>query len=928
MANIFYKEKDFFNYKGLSICSPMTNRIFLTDHQLIISENSRLLSPSELPTFEHLNIFFLETLGVGGFGLIQKAYDKSVNEYVVIKKFKNVLKDNEESIVDIMLEDALLESIERIRTNDLNNNQYFLKYYGVFKDQNDETAVILKMENGCATLDNILESGKVYSCAELIYVQKKILKGLAILEKNGIAHRDIKPQNIVLVEDPSIEGKFFYKISDFGVGCQVLNNNFLIPSDSLQRMTEIYAAPEIVKLFDQSSRQAQYNPFIADVYSLGLISLKMINRTWGKTELKNGLLSMKEKFKDYDPILDLLKGMLEEDPQKRWDFKKILRFYRDNEAASQLVSKAKTDEANYWHKWQVEFKEKIKEKTPENLEILYEEHKTLYIANIERITRPNEAKFHLDRASEILEKIKERNEKNANEKTNESQKNWEVFERTIFCWKSFGYLFLQMGNLELSEQYLNKSLKGINDWKLKLEVKDTEKNRDDEKNKIIIGFEGDVLDSLGILYQNMGNLLKGEEFLLNSLAISQNLFGENHYDVVMTMNHLGSLYDNMRKISKAEEFYTHALKINKNLFGENHSNVAMSLNNLGILYDNHGNFIKAEEFYLKSLKIYQNCFGENNSDVAALLNHLGSLYDNMGNVEKSEEFLLKSLKIRRNLFGKNHSNVYVASSMNNLGILYDNMDNKPKAEEFYLKSLKIYQNVLGENHSYVATLLNNLGLLFKNMDDLQKAEEFYLKSLEIRQKLFGKNHSSVANSMSNIGLLYQNMGNLQKAEEFLLESLKIHQNISTENHSDVANSLMGLGCLYEEMGKYEKAEEFYLKSLKIYQNLFGEINYNVATALKYLGNLYKKMENISKTEEFYLLSLKMFQTLFGENNSDVAMLLNNLSFHYELIKNPTLAIQNAKKAYEIGLELLGELHPETIQYLEHYKSLSVPQITL
>ena len=59
--------------------------------------------------------------------------------------------------------------------------------------------------------------------------------------------------------------------------------------------------------------------------------------------MKKGLLSLKDKLDGYQPILELLKGMLEEDPKNRWDFKRSLQFYHD----AKIVSKIPNDEAHY-----------------------------------------------------------------------------------------------------------------------------------------------------------------------------------------------------------------------------------------------------------------------------------------------------------------------------------------------------------------------------------------------------------------------------------------------------------------------------------------------------------------------------------------------------------------------------------------------------
>ena len=44
------------------------------------------------------------------------------------------------------------------------------------------------------------------------------------------------------------------------------------------------------------------------------------------------LIMIKEKFDDYEAIKELLLiGMLEKDPKHRWSFKKVLKYYEDNE---------------------------------------------------------------------------------------------------------------------------------------------------------------------------------------------------------------------------------------------------------------------------------------------------------------------------------------------------------------------------------------------------------------------------------------------------------------------------------------------------------------------------------------------------------------------------------------------------------------------
>ena len=118
-----------------------TCRLFMADPADLMKKSKLAAADSsDLPIFDRSKLFFLETLGEGGFGIVQKAYDKEKNEFIAIKTFKKVLKalereqQSNELLKEIIMEDALLQSIEKIRTiEDSQNHQYFLKYDGFSK---------------------------------------------------------------------------------------------------------------------------------------------------------------------------------------------------------------------------------------------------------------------------------------------------------------------------------------------------------------------------------------------------------------------------------------------------------------------------------------------------------------------------------------------------------------------------------------------------------------------------------------------------------------------------------------------------------------------------------------------------------------------------------------------------------------------------
>lgn len=68
--------------------------------------------------------------------------------------------------------------------------------------------------------------------------------------------------------------------------------------------------------------------------------------------------SFLKNLKGYEPISELLCGMLEENPQKRWDFNDILNFYQMKEKDPQFRQLIPTDEAEFVHRYQEKFKDR------------------------------------------------------------------------------------------------------------------------------------------------------------------------------------------------------------------------------------------------------------------------------------------------------------------------------------------------------------------------------------------------------------------------------------------------------------------------------------------------------------------------------------------------------------------------------------------
>ena len=869
-----------------------------------------LLQP-DTPNFSYEDIVLLETLGEGGYGKVRKAYNKKLEKYVAIKTFKI---DDKKPIFDILeeikFEDDLLMSVEMIRKK--HKNSQFLEYYGIYKDPqgNKADSLLLEMESGIATLDDILSVGKSYNCEEIFYVLRRLVKGYSILQENGIANRDIKAQNIILVENGLEEDSGFdYRISDFGIGCKLPINCDSLSSKEIKGLTKQYVSPEIIEILTLFSKdkdfQQNYNPFKSDVYSLGIIALRMIDyKIRRKFVTLDGFLNEDEKIKhkDYETLFNILQHMLVADPSKRFDFIQLNKLF-DDKLNYETMPK---NEWKYYLDW-INQKEEKQAKTAEEIFTLYQEHDKLFDLYENDISGSKKALFHILKAIENLKKLKNKLHPIKTIKDKENNLVGHVDLEELFSIVKYGQIMLKNGDLNKTEEILFQGLEICQKF-IQISQKEKKIDFDPQYDASYLT----IYNNLGLLYNKKGDLMKAEEYYLKALksnlnAKSQEGNGEVHPGVGELYSNLGNFYNKKLDYKKAEECFLASMNFFENMKKKHHN--LMNYNNIGQLYIEMGDYKKSEEYLLKGLEIQINFFGKNHIVTCSFYHNLGMLYHRKADLKTSLDYYLKSLKIKINLNGENHNEN--CETYHNLGSLYYELSDFKKAEDCFLKVLKIKENLSLQNDPLNGSIYSNLGCLYEKMGDFDKAKDFYLKSLENKCKNNKENHPDSAVTYDNLGNIYNHLEDFSKAEEYHNKALKIFLNFFGENHAETATCLTNISNLNYKMKNYKKAEEYQLKSLKIHINLYGDNSLQTYSDYNNLGVYYAEMGDFKKSEEYQLKSLRLQINVYGENYGNVAVAYSNLGTLYYMMGNVEKAIEFHLTGLRIKLKLFGENHWET-----------------
>ena len=170
------------------------------------------------------------------------------------------------------------------------------------------------------------KNGLYYEEKELIVIMKQIVKTLALLQKNHITHRDIKPQNIMILNRK-------FKLCDFGNARKIKKEGYVLQKI---RGSEMYLSPILFKGFHSEIRQVKHNTYKSDVFSLGMCFLLATSLSYGPLNSIREIYDMEKIGKVIKQglgnrysqrIFTLLYKMLQIDENLRPDFIELEGFF-------------------------------------------------------------------------------------------------------------------------------------------------------------------------------------------------------------------------------------------------------------------------------------------------------------------------------------------------------------------------------------------------------------------------------------------------------------------------------------------------------------------------------------------------------------------------------------------------------------------------
>ena len=219
----------------------------------------------------------LEKVGEGGMAVVYSALDRRLNRNVAVKIMRDEMAADEEFKRRFCAESQAVAMM---------SHPNIVAVYDVSHSDQMEY-IVMELIDGI-TLKQYMDRRGILSWKEAVHFSKQIARALGHAHERGIIHRDIKPQNIMLLRDGTI------KVADFGIAS--LENEFQ-EADGQAIGSIHYIAPEQARGDLPDAR--------SDIYSLGVVMYEMVTGEVPYTGDTLGEIAVKHMNATPKPIREL-----------------------------------------------------------------------------------------------------------------------------------------------------------------------------------------------------------------------------------------------------------------------------------------------------------------------------------------------------------------------------------------------------------------------------------------------------------------------------------------------------------------------------------------------------------------------------------------------------------------------------------------------
>ena len=282
---------------------------------------------------------------------------------------------------------------------------------------------------------------------------------------------------------------------------------------------------------------------------------------------------------------------------------------------------------------------------------------------------------------------------------------------------------------------------------------------------------------------------------------------------------------------------------------------------IALLLDNDGRFPEAEVEYQRALQLLKAELGESDVAVANAMLGYADVLQLTERFDESSAMLDRAMAIVEEQLGPEHPQL--AQVLNVLGMLNAARGEPEEAKANHRRALEIREASLGKEHPKTRDSANNLAVVHSRTGDVGEAIRLYEENLEIFDRIYDETHPVVGGTLMNLANEKCRIGRCDEAPPLYERALEIGEASYKEAHPDVGAVHINLASSLLVTGDFAAAKEHAERSLEIYEEVFGAHHHRVAGALTMIGMVYLDQGELREAETYLKRGHAMHEETVG-----------------------------------------------------------------
>ncbi len=341
---------------------------------------------------------------------------------------------------------------------------------------------------------------------------------------------------------------------------------------------------------------------------------------------------------------------------------------------------------------------------------------------------------------------------------------------------------------------------------------------------------------------------------------------------------------------------------------------ATARNTIGLVLTRLGRYEEAEAEHLAALELRREALGEDHFDVAGARNNLANVLVEQGRYAEAEAEYRAAFAVRSAALGADHPDVQ--ASRNNIGLVLQQLGKYEDAEVEHRAALEARKRVLGPEHPDVAMSLNNLGMVLHMQGRFEEAEAQYREAVALWTKALGPDHPHVARTRGNVGSALAASGREAEAEVELRAALEIQLAALGPDHPDLAATRNNLAIALKGQGKLAEAEAEFRATIALREATIGPDHPVTASTRGNLANVLHDQGKHEEAEAEQRAALALLTKALGTDHPEVGTARHNLALAIASRGRLEEAETEFRVALDERLKALPDDHPDVASTME------------